>query len=131
MIPGTTPERSAKALKRVRAYVPQEEEEEDLWDSHPVVRQTATGEVKEFFPVKALAQAWDNRTIDSIYKLEREGIIPKARYRAAKGKRRDRLYSREQVEAIVRIAKELGVYSTRTRTKITKTGFTQRLLEVW
>lgn len=138
MIPGTTPERSAKALKRARANheepepeVPWVEDPADHWDANPILRRTQSGEVKEFFTIKFLAQAWDNRTIISIRKLERMGVIPRARYRTNYGRRRDRLYSREQIEAVVRLAKEFGVYHTNTRKNISKTGFTEALKLEW
>jgi hypothetical protein len=137
IIPGTTPERSAKALKRVRVdpvepeYEYEEEDPADTWDMKPTIRRTASGEMKEFFTIKYLAQAWDNRTIQSIRKLERQGVLPRAKYRTTAGQRRDRLYSREQIETLLEIAKDCGVYYTTTRVNIAKTGFTKRLLDRW
>lgn len=137
-IPGTTPQRSAKALKRARRdpveadeeFEFEEEDPRDTWDMKPKVMKTSEG-VREFFTIKYLAQAWDNRTIQSVYKLEREGVIPKAKYRSKHGTRRDRLYSREQIELLIAAAKEYGVYETNTRKNIVKTGFTAHLLREW
>ena len=136
MIPGTTPERSAKAMKRVRRAPIEPEDIYDVedpaetWDAKPKVMKTSEG-LREFFTIKYLAQAWDNRTIQSIRKLEREGVIPKAKYRSKVGKRRDRLYSREQIEMLVAVAKRYDVYETNTRKNIVKTGFTDEVLRNW
>lgn len=132
--PGTTRERSAKALR----HLANERSEEDAappsddWDRNPIVVRTPDG-MRECFRIGALARAWDNRTVQSIYKLERMGILPRASYRkkATAGTRRDRLYTRQQIELIVRLAQEYGVYFRNTRRKIESTGFPAALLSQW
>lgn len=138
LVPGTTRARSDKALKRVRNEVPDPQFEDpfddvDAWDTSPTVR-VIDGQERELFTIGALAKAWDNRTVYSVRKLERAGVFPRPVYRKprpAQKQKGDRLYTREQIEAVVRIAKECEVFSTKTRIRIDKTEFTQRLLAVW
>jgi hypothetical protein len=138
IVPGTTRNRSDKALKRARTVVeadlPDHTEFDDLeaWDIDPQIMMVK-GKPVEMFTIKALAKAWDARTVYSVRKLERAGVLPKARYRKPKqgDQRGNRLYTREQIEAVVRIARECGVYSTGTRVNIVSTGFTEKLAAVW
>ena len=135
--PGTTRARSDKALKRVRrdpVLGELDDEYVEAWDRFPIVIQTRDGERRECFRIGALAKAWDGRTPQSIYKLEHNGMLPKASYRkkATRGKHKgDRLYTREQIELIIEVAKECGVYRRNTRKRIDTSGFAEALLARW
>lgn len=136
LIPGTTKARSEKAMKKAPDPEPPDDDpfdDDDSWDHSPVSK--TVGNVKrEFFTISALAKAWDNREVVSIHKLERIGALPKAKYRTATplGKSRgNRLYTREQIEAVVRIAKQCGVFERTNRKRIADTKFTSLLTAVW
>jgi len=100
------------------------------WDRKP--RTYPVGGVeREFFTIGQLAEALGRKPV-TLRKWEREGIIPKATFRApsehVQGVRR--LYSREQVEGIVKIAKEEGVLVSH-QTPITQTQFTNRVVALF
>ena len=64
----------------------------------------------EYFTSGQLAQAIDRSPI-TMRAWEREGVLPKARFRTANrnAKKAKRLYTRAQVEGVVRIAQEEGL----------------------
>jgi len=100
------------------------------WDSSP--RKYMVGGVeKEFFAIGHLAQALGRRP-GTIRLWEREGVIPKATYQvnseSPNGRRR--LYSREQVEGLVKLAQEEGILVSRQR-PIGETDFTARSIELF
>jgi len=108
---------------------------EDAWDAKPVML-TVKGVKVEFFTVGQLAQAIGRKPA-SIRKWETLGIIPKARYRTAASDpaKQKRLYTRAQVEGVVKIAQEEGLMAVSRagglrRGAIPKT-FTDRVLELW
>lgn len=84
------------------------------WDAKPR-RYKVKGVDTEFFTVQHLAQAV-NRTSRTIRHWENSGVIPPATFRSTKPHkgsavkdRGDRLYTREQIQAIVAAAVEFGV----------------------
>lgn len=108
---------------------------EDAWDSHPVLLKVK-GETKEFFTVGMLAQALGRRPA-TIREWEAKGHIPKAKFRTAAvdTAKQKRLYTRRQVEVMVKIAQEEGLMAV-SRSGTLRRGeiprkFTERLLEAW
>lgn len=103
------------------------------WDVKPR-KYTVGGVETEFFTVGQLAQALGGRQSVTIRKWEREGVIPKSTYQATgrdgdpRGRRR--LYSRAQVEGMVRIAQEEGVLVSHQK-PIRSTNFTARVVELF
>lgn len=79
------------------------------WDNAPVWKWHK-GEQREFFYIGAICIALGKKPV-TIRKWIREGIIPDASYRAAKrqGKAARRMWSRPQVEAIIRAYRECGM----------------------
>lgn len=90
-----------------------EEEPTLSWDKNPK-HYVVKGVSYEFFTIGHLAKALGKSTI-TIRDWEREGWLPQAKYRTAprgKAKAGLRLYSRAQIEGIIRIAKEEGLLDT-------------------
>lgn len=100
------------------------------WDRHPRVYNVG-GQPREFFTVGNLAEALGRKSV-TIRKWEREGVIPRATFQAPSDdpRGRRRLYSREQVEGIVRIAEEEGVLVS-YGTPIKSTNFTARVIALF
>lgn len=103
---------------------------EDAWDAKPRVF-TVKGSEIEFFTVGQLAKALGRKPV-TVRKWETEGIIPKATFSAPSDdpRGRRRLYTRAQVEGIVRIAKEEGVLVAHAR-PIRQTQFTPRVIRLF
>jgi len=100
------------------------------WDRHPRKYQV-NGVEREFFTIGHLALALGRRPV-TLRLWEREGIIPKATYQInseSKNGRR-RLYSREQVEGLVKLAVEEGILISHQRA-IGGTQFTARSIELF
>jgi hypothetical protein len=102
------------------------------WDAKP--RKYNVGGVEtEFFTVGQLGRALGRQPV-TIRKWEREGIIPKSTFQSpgrdddVRGRRR--LYTREQVEGIVRIAYEEGVLVSHQK-PIKGTNFTLRVIDLF
>lgn len=102
------------------------------WDAKP--RKYVVGGVEmEFFTVGQLARALGRQPV-TIRKWEREGVIPRSTYQSPgrdddpRGRRR--LYSRKQVEGIVRIATEEGVLVSHQK-PIKDTQFTARVTDLF
>lgn len=99
---------------------------EEAWDFKPRTF-TVGGKDVEFFTVGQLALALGRRPV-TIRKWETEGIIPKALFSAPsedpRGRRR--LYTRAQVEGIVKIAHDEGVFVAHAKS-IRSTNFTARV----
>ena len=76
------------------------------WDEHPLIKKVNGTEV-EFFTIGQLAKAL-GRTAATVREWEANGVIPAARYRTPSKdpKKAKRLYTRAQVEGIVKIAWE-------------------------
>lgn len=108
-----------------------EEPPEELavrWDAHPLrKRNRTTNEIVEYFMVGDLARAL-HRTVHTIYKWERSGFLPKARYGkkvdGALGGASRRLYTRRQIEGLVLIATEEGLIGHKISLK--DTNFARR-----
>lgn len=101
------------------------------WDTNPRTYKVK-GVDTEFFTVGHLAAAL-NRTTRTIRWWEDKKVLPPATFRAPKPQRAqlkqvgDRLYSREQIEAIVAVAEEEGVLDGKPPTE----RFTAKVLRAW
>lgn len=102
------------------------------WDAKPR-KYVVGGREVEFFTVGQLATALHRKAV-TIRKWEREGILPKATFQSPgrdedpRGRRR--LYSREQVEGIVRIATEEGVLASHQK-PFKESQFTARVIDLF
>lgn len=97
------------------------------WDRHP--RKYLVGGVEhEFFTMGHLAAALGRSPV-TLREWEREGIIPRATYQvnAASKNGRRRLYTREQIEGLVKLAVEEGILISHQR-PIKETQFAARAL---
>lgn len=105
-------------------------DDEDRWDRNPR-HLTVNGKPIELFSVGHLAKAL-GRVPVTIRKWEKDGTIPKATFRKPsddpRGQRR--LYSRAQIEGLVKIAKEEGLLDDRPK-PITRTAFTSRAVALF
>lgn len=121
---------SSRPITRHREPKPAPEPADYEWDSAPRI-YTVNGKNEEFFTVGQLAQAL-NRQSGTVRKWERDGVIPKAIFVAPsddpRGKRR--LYTRQQVEGMVRIAAEEGVLHIHQK-PIGQTQFTPRVIDLF
>lgn len=129
--PGSTkaivrhPNRVATPRRRATGMDPE-------WDSKPRIYETEDG-ATEFFTLGQLARALGRQSV-TIRKWERDGVIPKAQYQvpgrdgSVHGRRR--LYTRKQVEGIVRIAEEEGLFVD-SRKSFAETRFTERVLRLF
>jgi hypothetical protein len=88
-------------------------EDTPLWDAKPV-RYKVGGVEQEFFLISHLAKALDY-SVQSIRAWEAAGLLPRSPYRsprtkapvaAGRSNKGKRLWTREQVEGIVRLAKK-------------------------
>jgi hypothetical protein len=84
----------------------------EVWDARPV-RYMVSGEVREFYTISHLAAAL-GYSVQSIRAWEDKGLLPRSPFRSPRtrkpvaGGRSDkgkRLWTREQVEGIVRLAR--------------------------
>ncbi|MGW0626208.1 MerR family transcriptional regulator [Streptomyces sp. NPDC002758] len=102
------------------------------WDAKPR-KYVVAGVETEFFTVGDLAKALGRQPV-TIRKWEREGVIPKSTYQSpGKGgdvRGRRRLYTRQQVEGMVRIAYEEGVLVSHQK-PIKGTRFTERVIDLF
>jgi hypothetical protein len=103
----------------------------DRWDAKPKVLKVK-GEDVEFFTIGQLGLALGGRKPVTIRKWERTGVIPKPTFRKPsedpRGQRR--LYTRAQVEGMVRIATEEGILDRHAK-PITQTDFTERVIALF
>ncbi len=120
--PGSKQKRRAVASKSTPA--PQT----TRWDDHPLW-VPINGTKHEFFYIGALAEALGRRP-NTIRKWLNQGVIPPARYRTSNPDVRAsrRLWTRAQIEGIVRIAREEGLTPGRT---VSGTEFTARVKELF
>jgi hypothetical protein len=125
---GETYPGSRQKRRTVAAPAPVAEEDEDRWDAHPVFIDV-DGKPVEFFKIGALAAALHRKPV-TMRKWIETGVIPKERYRSSgvgkQGSRR--LWTRLQIEGIVRIAREEGLFSGRS---VGSTEFTVRVQELF
>jgi hypothetical protein len=102
------------------------------WDAKPR-KYVVAGTETDFFTVGQLAQAL-GRQPGTMRKWEREGVIPKSTFQSpgrdgdVRGRRR--LYTRAQVEGMVRIAAEEGVLVSHQK-PIKETNFTARVVDLF
>lgn len=88
----------------------------------------------EFFPIGSLAAALNRQPV-TIRAWERERILPPSGW-TKPGKDRDvrgrrRIWTRAQIEGVVRIAREEGVLEPGPRINIAKTKFTERVIALF
>jgi hypothetical protein len=101
------------------------------WDNNPR-HYKVKGIDTEFFTVGHLAEAL-HRTPRTIRWWEDKGVLPPATFRAPKPHKSqlkqvgDRLYSREQIEAVIKVAEEEGVLDG----KPPKRSFTEKVARAW
>ncbi|MCC3766026.1 MerR family transcriptional regulator [Streptomyces sp. UNOC14_S4] len=105
---------------------------EPVWDAQPRLLRVGT-EWREFFTIGQLANAL-NRSPVTIRKWETSGIIPiptfVIRGKTERGNRR--LYTREQVEGMLRIADEEGIlHHEGEGIHISDTRFSERVIELF
>lgn len=106
-------------------------EQTKTWDIKPR-KYLYRGELTEFFTLGMLAQAL-NRKPGTIRKWEREYIIPKATLIKGSNDPRGvrRLYTRAQVEGLIQIAKEVGIFNPAAKKSVRDTEFTQKAVELF
>ena len=112
--------------------------EDRKWDSHPL-SITVRGVEREFFPIGALAAALGRKTV-TIRAWESKRILPGPRYRRpppVKAPLRDktaagrRLYSRQQIDAVVAAARATGVYDPANAANANWEEFTRLVRAAW
>ena len=111
-IPGS---RRTLAEDRARRAQKPKKERPTGWDRKPLIR-AVDGNNYEFFTIGALAEAL-GKSPPTVREWIRKGILPKARYRlpVAPGTLGDgkRLWTRAEIEGILKIAQEEGIVRTR------------------
>lgn len=125
--PGSRQKRTTKTTQ------PGPADDEPVWADPQYRREYAIeegGDPVEFWTVGALALALNRKPV-TIRLWERKGIIPRPNFRtpadgAIAGKR---LYTREQVEGLARIAEEEGLLYAQVSPS--KTKFTERAVELF
>lgn len=89
---------------------------DEPWDSKPLVYFVG-GKPQEFFPISALAHAIGKASV-TIRSWENKGLLPPSPYRSPKPRKETipgvspkgrRLWTREQIEGILDIARQEGV----------------------
>lgn len=102
--------------------------EGDLF-SRPRTGYQINGQPFPCFAIGVLARALDGRKPVTLRMWEREGLLPRTNFRSSKvqGGGKARLYTREQIEGIVEIAKEEGIYPRDSKVSIRFTNFTARV----
>lgn len=109
----------AKTTKTIRLTHPGEHEER--WDANPQTR-TVQGTQIDLFEVRALGKALGRQAV-TVRSWEAKGWLPRAVFRTvppAKGvpgkeNKGRRMYSRHQIELVLRVANETGVLSLSNR----------------
>ena len=120
----------SKRQRRAVAKPEPKERDEDAWDANPQYL-LVDGVPTELFTIGALAKAL-GREVVTMRLWERTGRIPMAKHRAApsrNGATGRRLYTRAQVEGLMRIANEEGILG-KPRAKWTR-GFTEKAVALW
>lgn len=106
--------------KPVNRDPPKRQSDTPVWDAQPAT-YIVGGEKREFFYIGALAKAL-GYSVQSIRAWEAQGLLPKSAYRSPRtaapvaGGRSDkgkRLWTRKQIEGILRIARKHGVIINR------------------
>lgn len=114
-------------MRREVNHVP--EEPEDEWPKGRIL--TIRGKEVECFTTGQLASLLGGRSAVTIRSWENEGVLPKSGYSLpGKGgdvRGRRRYYTRAQVEGILDIARQEGIFLPGPRINIQRTGFTVRV----
>lgn len=100
----------------------------DPWGKVPSVTLAYKGAPRTFYSIGVLAE-FLNRLPPTVRKWERLGYIPESRYRSVgRGKHgKKRLYTREQIEGLVAIAKEEGLLDdVNTNRNVSSTHFPEK-----
>lgn len=100
----------------------------DSWDAKPL-RFKVRGVEMELFTIGQLGRALGDRSPNTLRAWEKEGIIPKSPYvkPSTDPRGRRRLYSRDMVEGMMRIAREEGVLWPHKGVKLSATQFQPRV----
>ncbi|MFJ1700374.1 hypothetical protein ACIOHC_35885 [Streptomyces sp. NPDC088252] len=99
------------------------------WAANPRT-YVVDGNEYEFFSIGDLAAALDRRP-GTIRLWERQGYIPEGiRSPSAHAEKRQRIYTRPQIEGIIRIAAEVGILGE-ARPRIEKTRFRELVLDLF
>lgn len=116
----------SKKVRRAVAKPP------DPWDSLPHLDLPYKGETRRFYTVGVLAEKL-GRQPQAIRKWERLGYLPMTRYRtnSRRVNGQKRLYTREQIEGIVRIATEEGVIGGETNRNVSATEFPAKVAKLF
>lgn len=121
---------SRQALKRIDDESAEDDDSGDVdWDSSPRV-YTIGGKSTELFTIGALAKAL-RREVVTLRKWEQKGYLPPAQYRSpgnpnpepGQRPKHDRLYTRDQVEGLIRILREEKLLNPRKKMRIDQTDF--------
>jgi hypothetical protein len=104
------------------------------WDVKPRSKHLPDGRELEMFPIGSLAKALGRESV-TIRRWIRLGWLPRARYQTpaiagTRGNAGRRMWTRTQIEGIVRIAGEEGLLSDKPP-QIQKTNFTRRVFDAW
>lgn len=120
---------SSKPIDRNSKTPDAEKPDVPEWDRSPRII-TVGGVPTEFFTIGALAEALGRQPV-TIRKWEYTGVIPVPLYRktSAHNEGKRRLYTRAQIEGIVKIAEEERVLDNRK--PISQTNFTERVRELY
>jgi hypothetical protein len=128
--------RESRAMKKERLDLERAEAKaNESWDAHPkgwVHPQTKQD--LELFNIGALAKALGRDSV-TIRTWIRKGWLPRAKYQTrplvgTPGNAGRRLWTREQIEGIVAIAKEEGLLGD-PPARLQRTRFTQRVIAAW
>lgn len=128
--PGSRHRRDFRKNKSVKTLTDMHEEEVENYLGKPKI-YLVNGKEEKFYTIGTLASALNRKQV-TVRKWESEGVIPKAQFIAPSdtpnGTRR--LYTREQVEGIIKIAEEEGILHD-TWKPIKKTNFTHRVIQLF
>lgn len=110
MIPGTKKTREDVVKERARQESGDEEVDTPNWVENPYYKRELylDGEAVVFYTLAALAEALGRKPV-TIRLWERQGTFPTAPFRTKERGQGKRIYTREQIEGVVRIAVEEGV----------------------
>lgn len=110
--------------------MPVEEDDPYRWDTRPYIL-AVSGHPREFFTIGHLAGAL-LRSAMTIRGWETDGLFPKPTFtvNGSDPRRRRRLYTRPQIEGVIRIAEEEGILESRRR-YLTQTRFPERCHELF
>jgi hypothetical protein len=114
-----------------------EAKDNEAWDARPWLKHFKLNghELElEMFPIGSLAKALRRDSV-TVRAWIRKGWLPKAQFQTkavvgSRGNAGRRLWTRAQIEGIVRIAEEEGLLSDNPP-RIQRTRFTQRVMAAW